>query len=348
MALSKVLSYVIELLYSTHDIGFCLNELDKANMSPDQKEFTRCLEDILEECGLLLSENGTGHREEDHWVRLSLSLSSLSTSATRYAVSQVHSQTQMYVDQGRILLELESALRQVHKHLESFTTECLKRCSFQLATIQKAESFIPGELSPKARVVLKSLGGGIRSQLSLAKAIAQEILGYLPRLYSIVETGKTRQLAQTFSSWCRLLRQRCISYEASPWQEAVELLDRLQYEASPDNVIIGARQKSSQCVSIDSTSSGKALSSKGQQEDQEDEQSVSNSTFVEKVLKRVAMFVNRDYNNLKSFTLKSILIVGPGGSGKSFICENISNFAETQGFNGKTGVPFLGPAANIS
>ena len=289
------------------------------------------LEGILRECGVILIDEKSSKSEGvDHWDQFSLALFTLATAITRLAASE-KPDSQTKLDPGRdrdsLILEVESAAQQVHGQCESFTTTVQNRFFELLMNIDKAKRIFPVNDLSRLHVVLTSLVSGIRTQLSLAKTIAQEALAYLPQLYSMVETRKTQHLAKQLISLGRLLQQRCISTESSPWREALQVCHGLQSAQRQERTLVESQQNISKSDVLDSIPSHEAADpSQGCQ---------FVSTPSPKICETVWKFLDGHSPYSYSSKFMSILVVGAEGSGKSFLCDQIQSFARTQGCHGK-------------
>ena len=296
------------------------------------------LEVILKECGAISrDEISSRSRGVDHWDQFSLVFFTLATAITRLAaVEQPDSEKKLDPDRDSLILEVESAAQQVHEQCESFTSKVQTRFFEQLMNIEKAKRMFPAKNVSRLHVILTSLVTGIRTQLCLAESIARDVLACLPQLYSMMESGKTQQLTIQLMSLGRRLQQRCISTESSPWREALEVLRGFQSTQRREHTLVESQQEIAQFDILDSISIHEAGGpSLGFREDHPKYfEFISRSS--PKIFETVRKFLDGHSPYPYSSKFMSILVVGPEGSGKSFLCDEIQSFARTQGFHGKT------------
>jgi hypothetical protein len=277
-------------------------------------EVVDILATILEECGVWKSSSGG----EDDWDRLSSALEVFLVAIESSQEALLHEDSSE-LKQDDFLLNVEQAAQSVHLSCESFGAYIHNRSEL-VGLCQDLDSFCDGhEDSIRIRIVSRALMGAIRQQtftaIDAVKSIGQA-LSYL----HMPEAGSIRRyssLSAEVQHFLTLIRRRCIDPNSPHWAEAVELLKQIQ----PDH----------QSLDVDE----RFGLSKGRSSDAEvKEKSLDNSSRPTESLKTKSPTVVgavRDFltleGNLSFPKLSLFLVVGPEGSGKTYLCNEIQELA---------------------
>jgi hypothetical protein len=265
---------------------------------------------ILEECGVWKSSSGG----EDDWDRLSSVLQAFVAAIESSKKASLHEDSSEQ-EQDDILLDVEQAAQSLHSSCESFGAYIQNRSEL-IDLCQDLDSFCDGcQDSIRIRIVSRALMGAIRQQTFTAIDAVKSILQTLSHLH--MPEASSRQQYSSLSTqvhhFLTLIQRRCIDPKSPPWTEAVELLKQIQ----PDHQSLDFLERF-------------GLSKGRTPEDESIGKTLEDSSRPTELLKKESPTVVgavRDFLTLEGnlrFTKPSLLlVVGPEGSGKTYLCNEI-------------------------
>lgn len=274
-------------------------------------EVVDILATILEECGVWKSSSDG----EDEWDRLSSVLEAFVDAIESSQKVLLHEDSSEQ-KQDDFLLDVEQAAQSVHSSCESFGAYIQNRSEL-IDLCQDLDSFCDGHQdSFRIRIVSRALMGAIRQQTFMAIDSVKSILQTLSHLHMPeAEAGSRRQyssISTQVQHFLTLIRRRCIDPKSPPWTETVELLKQIQ----PDHQSLDILERFglSKGRKPDSEFKGESLDN------------LSQPTELLKTTSPTVVGAVRDFLTLEggSFPKPSLfLVVGPEGSGKTYLCNEI-------------------------
>ncbi len=293
-------------------------------------EIIEGLSSVLEHSGIL-SHGGDSDTDENPWTRLSDNLKDLLVSSGKLQKlvlagssgnydETIHEDNPVFAERNELLLGMEDSIYDARENTKCISKVLQKSASAQLNACRRLESISRRnpELTVSARLLplAKSLCSAIRRQKISWLQSNQLMEDCIQNLYSDNPTNATDKLQIVY----KRVNRRCINPDRSPWKEAMSLLESVAGGVPPDDPI---SSNSSQYICqdailldvlpIDSHSMAPGL------------RRFDNSTCAAIQLKPIVneFFGEQSLQNHEGSRILSMLIVGPEGSGKSYLLNEI-------------------------
>ena len=308
---------------------------------------------VLEHSGIL-SDDGDSDTDVDPWIRLSLNLKELLVSSGKLqnlvlagtGSEDTIENNPVFAERNELLLGMEDSIYHARGNAESVSKSLQKSTSAQLNACRRLESISRRNptlsVSAKLLPLAKSLSSAIRRQKISWLQSNQMMEDCIHNLYSDYRTNAIDKLQTVY----KRVNRRCINPDRSPWKEAMHLLESVAGGILADDPIShNSPQHTCQeailllAPPVGSHSMAPAL------------RRFDNSTCATVQLRPIVdeffgeqpqrIFSEQSQRNDEGSQILSVLIVGPEGSGKSHLLNEIEKYS------GDMGVHVLHPVLSV-
>uniref|UniRef100_A0A7S4ABP0 AAA+ ATPase domain-containing protein n=1 Tax=Pseudo-nitzschia australis TaxID=44445 RepID=A0A7S4ABP0_9STRA len=310
-------------------------------------EIIDALSNLLEFVGILpSSENDNGLNDNldgDPWVRLSNSLKEMIVSLGKLRNLMSTNGTDgidndndimRSTSTNELIMDIENAIHQVRGNIESVSAMLAKGVSTQLTTCRKLESMSSRNTSltllTQLRPMAKALASAIRRQKAVWLQSLHMTEDAFDQLY--ITPDHNEEIIENLQIVYKRVNRRCISPDSSPWKEAVNLIKfiasseiiRGDTDSTRATTTAHADSRDAMIVNVpirESPSIVPAL------------RHFASSTCASSQLQSIVniFFHEKQKNNDEYSKVLSILVVGPEGSGKTHLLDQIGNQCRVAG-----------------
>ena len=311
------------------------NKTSKKDAGPDSvsNRLVELLADLLEVSGVW---GKVSNKEDDPWFALALSLEILTEKLENGQSAQLTFDEDGDMLNDHLLLEIESAAREVRSCADAFTMR-IQENSEEFELCHKLES-VCQKTFPRLRPLSRSLLNALQYRRCAGRDVLQDILLSLSHLHC--DNDSSLDLILDLKKATRRIRRRCLDSRSSPWKEVIIFLEHFGADIESSNETsdsISATMQHNVQVDAQRNDPMPQFSSK--------ENLHGNNTMEESILcastvfDAVRAFIS--HSDPGEQNVFSILLQGDAGSGKTRTCAEIEKMASDHICGKKTGINFI-------